>query len=61
MSAAYHASSRAGLVDFSEATDSGFLEELVASVFRRIFQRQLILVFLRNLLPSDWGDFFRGS
>jgi hypothetical protein len=34
------------LVDLSEATDSGFLEELVASVFGRVFQRQLILGFL---------------
>jgi hypothetical protein len=49
------------LADFSEATDLGFLEESAAFDFRRIFQRQLILNFLKNLLPSILSGFFKGN
>ena len=42
---------------FSEATDLGFLEEFAAFDFWRFFQRQLILNFLKNLLPLIFGDF----
>jgi hypothetical protein len=49
------------LADFSEATDLGFLEEFAAFDFWRIFQRQLILNFLKNLLPLIFGEFFRGN
>jgi len=45
------------LAIFSEATDSEFFEEFVAFDFWRIFQRQLILVFLKNLLPMIFGEF----
>jgi len=42
---------------FFEATNSGFPEELVASDIWRFFQRQLILDFLKNLLPLIFGEF----
>ena len=41
---------------FFEATNSGFPEELVAFDFWRFFQRQLILDFLKNLLPPVWTE-----
>ena len=44
-----------------EATDFVFPEKFVASVFEQIFQRQLILNFLRNLLPSVSGRFFKSN
>ena len=45
----------------SEATDSGFLKEFAAFDFLANFQRQLILDFLKNLLPLIFGEFFRGN
>jgi len=49
------------LTNFSEATDLGFLEEFAAFDFWRIFQRQLILDFLKNLLPLVLDEFFEGN
>jgi len=48
-------------MNFSEATDLGLYEEFVAFGFGRFFQRQLILDFLKNLLPLILGVFFRGN
>jgi len=45
------------LAIFSEATDLGFLVEFAAFGFGRFFQRQLILDFLRNLLPLIFDEF----
>jgi len=40
---------------------SEFYKEFATYVFDRIFQRQLILDFMKNLLPSILGQFFKGN
>lgn len=36
-------------------------KDIVAFGFRQFFQRQLILIFLKNLLPLVLSEFFRGN